>query len=249
MKLKDKVAIVTGSRRGIGAAIALEFAKEGANLVVSDIDLNSCKKVCSEIKKLGRECLALKCDVSKKKDVDNMIKKTVQKFKKIDILVNNAGVLILKPFEKMTEKDWDFVLDINLKGVFLCSNAVAKHMMKRRYGKIISIASVAGEVGFENASAYCTSKAGIINLTKELAIELAPYNINVNAIAPGVIDTNMTKGMLADKKSRKMLFQNISMGREGQPWEIGKGAVYLASDESSYVVGHTLVIDGGWIIH
>lgn len=249
MKLKNKVAIVTGSRRGIGRAIALELAKEGAKVVVSDIALKECQNVCEEIKKIGSDAIAVKCDVSKKGDVDAMIRKTIQKFKRIDILVNNAGVVSMKPFVQMTEKDWDFTLDINLKGVFLCTNSVTKQMIKQKSGKIISIASIAGEVGFMNTSAYCASKAGVINLTRELAIELSPYNININAIAPGIIATKMTEDLLKDKKTKESLLANIPLGRVGQPEEIGKAAVFLASGDSNFVTGHTLVVDGGWLTH
>jgi len=249
MKLKNKIAIVTGSKRGIGKSIALELAKEGAKIVISDIDLKECQDVCDEIKKMGLDAIAVKCDVSKKGDVDAMVEKTIQKFQKIDIIVNNAGVVLMKPFLEMTEKDWDFILDINLKGVFLCTNAVAKQMIKQKSGKIISITSIAGEVGFMNTSAYCASKAGIINLTRELALELCPYNINVNAVAPGVIATNMTEDMLKDKKTKEGLLANIPLGRVGKPEEIGKAVIFLASDDSNYVTGHTLVVDGGWLAH
>ena len=247
MKLKNKIAIVTGSRRGIGRSITLELAKEGAKVVVSDIDLKECQNVCDEIKKTGSDAIAVKCDVSKKRDVDAMVKKTIQKFKRIDILVNNAGVFLMKPFVQMTEKDWDFVLDINLKGVFLCANAVAKQMVKQKGGKIISIASIAGEVGFMNTSAYCASKAGIINLTRELAMELSPHNINVNVVAPGVIATKMTEDMLKDKKTKEVLLANTPLGRVGNPEEIGKAAIFLASNDSNFITGHTLVVDGGWL--
>ncbi len=249
MKLKNKIAIVTGSRRGIGRSITLELAKEGAKVVVSDIDLKECQNVCDEIKKTGSDAIAVKCDVSKKRDVDAMVKKTIQKFKRIDILVNNAGVFLMKPFVQMTEKDWDFVLDINLKGVFLCANAVAKQMVKQKGGKIISIASIAGEVGFMNSSAYCASKAGIINLTRELAMELSPHNINVNVVAPGVIATKMTEDMLKDKKAKEVLLANTPLGRMGNPEEIGKAAIFLASNDSNFITGHTLVVDGGWLAH
>jgi NAD(P)-dependent dehydrogenase (short-subunit alcohol dehydrogenase family) len=249
MKLKNKIAIVTGSRRGIGKSIALELAKEGAEVVVSDIDLKECQNVCDEIKKIGSDAIAIKCDISKKRDVDAMVKKTIQEFKRIDILVNNAGVFLMKPFVQMTEKDWDFVLDINLKGVFLCTNAVAKQMVKQKGGKIISIASIAGEVGFMNSSAYCASKAGIINLTRELAMELSPHNINVNVVAPGVIATKMTEDMLKDKKTKEVLLANTPLGRVGNPEEIGKAVVFLASNDSNFITGHTLVVDGGWLTH
>lgn len=249
MKLKNKVAIVTGSKRGIGKSIALELAKEGAKVIISDINLKECQTVCNEIKKIGSDAIAVKCDVSKKRDVDAMVKKTIQKFNKIDILVNNAGVFLMKPFVEMTEKDWDFVLDINLKGLFLCTNAVAKQMVKQKNGKIISIASIAGKVGFMNSSAYCASKAGIINLTRELAMELSPHNINVNVVAPGIIDTKMTEDMLKDKKTKKVLLASTPLGRVGQPEEIGKATVFLASDDSNFITGHTLVVDGGWLTH
>lgn len=249
MKLKNKVAIVTGSGRGIGKSIALEFAKEGAKVVISDINLKDCLKVCEEIKKIGSDAIAVKCDVSKKTETVNLAKKTIQKFQKIDILVNNAGVVVMKPFIDMTEKDWDFVLDINLKGIFLCAQAVLKQMLKQKSGKIISVASIAGEVGFMNTSAYCASKAGIINLTRELALELSPQNINVNAIAPGVIATKMTENMLKDKKTKEILLASTPLGRVGQPEEIGKAAVFLASDDSNFITGHTLVVDGGWLTH
>ena len=240
---------MTGSGRGIGKSTALELAKEGAKVVVSDIDIKECQNVCDEIKKIGSDAIAVKCDISKKSDVDAMIKKTMQKFQKIDILINNAGVVLTKPFVEMTEKDWDFVLDINLKGVFLCTNAVVKQMIKQKSGKIISVASTAGEVGFMNTSAYCASKAGIINLTRELALELSPHNINVNAIAPGVIATKMTEDMLKDKKTKEVLLASTPLGRVGQPEEIGKAVVFLASDDSNFITGHTLVVDGGWLTH
>jgi len=249
MKVKNKIAIVTGSGRGIGKSTVLELAKEGAKVVVSDIDIKECQNVCDEIKKIGSDAIAVKCDISKKSDVDAMIKKTMQKFQKIDILINNAGVVLTKPFVEMTEKDWDFVLDINLKGVFLCTNAVVKQMIKQKSGKIISVASIAGEVGFMNTSAYCASKAGIINLTRGLALELSPHNINVNAIAPGVIATKMTEDMLKDKKTKEVLLASTPLGRVGQPEEIGKAAVFLASDDSNFITGHTLVVDGGWLTH
>lgn len=247
MKLKNKTAIVTGAGRGIGRAIALELAQQGANVVVSDINLKDIQAVCAEIIETGGTAIAVKCDVSKKSDIDTMMKRTIQTYKKLDILINNAGVVIMKPFLQMTEKDWDFILDINLKGVFLCTSAATKKMMKQGSGKIVSIASIAGKVGFDNTSAYCASKAAIINLTRELALELSPHNINVNAIAPGVIETPMTAGMLQDKKSKAGLMAGIPIGRVGQPEDIAKAAAYLVSEDASFVTGHTLVVDGGWL--
>jgi NAD(P)-dependent dehydrogenase (short-subunit alcohol dehydrogenase family) len=247
MRLKDKVAIVTGARRGIGKAIALEMAREGAKVVVSDIELKECEAVCGEIKALGSEAIAVKCDVTKKHEVDGMVEKAVQKFGRLDIMVNNAGVYVAKPFTETAEKDWDFILNVNLKGMFLCASAAAKHMIRQKAGKIISTASIAGKVGFADSSAYCASKGGIISMTRELAMELAPYNINVNAVAPGVIETNMTKGMLEDEKAKQGLLMGIPLRRVGKPEDIAKAVVFLASEESGYVTGHTLVVDGGWI--
>ncbi|MEA1925480.1 MAG: glucose 1-dehydrogenase [Candidatus Altiarchaeota archaeon] len=249
MKLKNKVAVVTGSGRGIGRSIAVELAREGARVVVSDLDRGVCESVCDEIRELGSDAIAVECDVSKKNDVDALIEKTMQEFQRVDVLVNNAGVFLIKPLVELTEEDWDLVLGVNLKGVFLCTNAVAKHMIKQKSGKIISIASIAGEVGFMNASAYCASKAGIINLTRELALELSPHGINVNAIAPGVIATKMTEGLLGDEKTRDVLLASTPLGRVGQPQEIGRAAVFLASGDSDFVTGHTLVVDGGWLTH
>ena len=247
MRLKGKVAVVTGARRGIGRAIALEMAKEGAKIVVSDIDLKECEAVCDEIRKLGSEAIAVKCDVTKKDEVDEMMEKAVHKFGRIDIMANNAGVYVAKPLEQTTEKDWDFVVGINLKGVFLCSNAAARYMIRQKSGKIISTASIAGKVGFADSSAYCASKGGIISMTKELAMELAPYNINVNAVAPGVIATNMTKDMMDDEKAKQGLLMSIPLKRIGKPEDIAKAYVFLASQDSDYVTGHVLVVDGGWL--
>jgi NAD(P)-dependent dehydrogenase (short-subunit alcohol dehydrogenase family) len=249
MKLKNKIAIVTGGGTGIGKAIAVEMAKEGAKVVVSGLHVEQCQEVVEEIAKLGGEAIAIGCDVSKQKDVDAMIKETIKKFKQIDILVNNAGILVQKPLAETTEEDFDKTMNVNLKGVFLCSKAVTPGMIKRKKGKIVSIASIAGKVGFPNLSAYCSSKAAIINLTREMALELAPYNINVNAIAPGVIETAMTKDMLADKAQKAGLLASTPLGRAGKPEEIAKAAVYLVSDDSDFVVGHTLVVDGGWLAH
>ncbi|MBU0981928.1 3-oxoacyl-ACP reductase FabG [Patescibacteria group bacterium] len=247
MKLKDKVAIVTGSGRGIGAAIAIEFARQGAKVVLTSRHTKECDEVAKKIKSLGSEALVVKCDVSKKKDVDALVQKTVKKFKKVDIMVSNAGVVVQKPILQMAEKDWDFVLDINLKGAFLCAKAAAAHMTKKKYGKIIFTASIAGEVGFANTSAYCASKGGLVNLTRELALELGPLGVNVNSIAPGIINTEMTKDMLKDKKTKSMFMAQTPIGRVGKPEDIAFAALYLASDEASFVTGHTLVVDGGWI--
>ncbi len=245
--LKDEVAIVTGAGSGTGRVIALRFAKEGADIVIPDINLEGAQNTAKEIEALGRKPLAIKTDVSDSTDVDRMVTTTIEKFGKIDILVDNAGIFIQKPLVETTESDWDRVLNINLKGVFLCSKRAVKEMLKQGGGRIINIASVVGYVGFADSSAYCASKGGVINLTREMALELAPKNINVSAIGPGVIETPMTKDMLADDATKQMLVGATPSGRIGQPEDIANAALFLASDESSFVNGITLFVDGGWL--
>lgn len=248
--LSEKVAIVTGARRGIGRGIALSLAKSGADVVVSDIDLSECQKVVGEIESTGRKGLAVKCDVTQKSEVEEMVAQTVKEFGKVDILVNNAGVVGFKPFLELTEEEWDRVIDINLKGQFLCAQAVAKEMVKQKWGRIVNIASIASGqvgVGFPNVAHYCASKGGITALTEALALELSPQGINVNAIGPGVIETDMTKGMLADEKTTQGILMRVPKGRVGQPEDIGAAAVFLASDEADYITGATLFVDGGWL--
>ena len=245
--LKGKSAIITGSRRGIGKGIAERLAEAGANVVISDIVKKDCDAVSKEIgDKFHVQALSVKCDVSKKAEADNLIKKTVEKFGKVDILVNNAGIFFAKPFLEYTEEDWDKIIDVNLKGVYLCSNAAAKEMAKKKYGKIVSIASIAGLVGYQGAAAYCASKAGIINLTRELAIELAPLKINVNAVAPGAIDTPMISFVTKDKKILQMMLAGIPWKRIGKTADIAAAVHYLVSDDADYVTGQTLAVDGGW---
>jgi len=248
--LKNKVAVVTGARRGMGRTHALTLAKAGAKVVVSDISLEDCQKVVDEIKKSGGEAMAIKCDISKKSEVDKMIADTVKKFGKIDILVNNAGIAQFKPFLEITEEEWDKTIDVNLKGYFLCSQAAAKEMAKQKSGVIINIASIAmGQVGvgFLNLAHYCASKGGIVGLTEELALELAPHNIRINAIAPGVIETPMVDPLKSSKEVMDATLARVPMRRMGQPQDISNAVLFLASDESSYMTGSTVVVDGGWL--
>lgn len=250
MKLKNKVAIVTGSSKGIGKACALELAKEGANIIVNYAHSEKeAIKVVKQIKKLNRKAIAVKCDVLKLEEIKNLVQIAIKKFKKIDILVNNAGVYYPSPILDSNEKDWDLTQKINLKGYYFMIKEVVKHMKKRGKGKIINISSIAGIVGVNNSSIYCASKGGVIAMTKALALELANDNIHVNAICPGLIKTDMTKGILKDSKMKKIFMSNIPLGKEGKPENIGKPAVFLASDDSEYITGHSLVIDGGWTIH
>ena len=248
--LKGKVAIITGARRGMGKAHALAFARAGTKVVVSDISLEDCQKVVEEIEREGGEAMAVKCDVSKKEEAEEMVKKTIEKFGKIDILVNNAGICQFKPFLELTEEDWNRTLDINLKGYFLCAQAVAKEMVKQKSGVIINIASVAmGQVGvgFPALVHYCASKGGVVAMTEALALELAPYNIRVNAISPGAIETPMIDPLKADPKLIERVLARIPMHRVGKPEEVSNLVLFLASDVSSYMTGSNVIIDGGWL--
>jgi NAD(P)-dependent dehydrogenase (short-subunit alcohol dehydrogenase family) len=250
VNLEDRVALVTGARRGIGQGIALALAQAGAKVVVTDVDQTDCQKVVDQIRESGQTGLALKVDVSKKSEVEEAVQKTIKEFNKIDILVNNAGIAQFKPFLELTEEEWDRTLDINLKGMFLCCQAVAREMAKNKYGRIINIASIASGqvgVGFLNIAHYCASKGGVTALTEALALELAPLGINVNAIGPGVIETPMTKDLLSDPKSKEGLMARIPKKRLGQPKDIASAAVFLASAEADYVTGVTLFVDGGWL--
>ena len=248
--LKEKVAIITGARRGMGRTHAIALAKAGAKVVVSDISLEDCQRVAEEIKKIKGEAMAIKCDVTKKEEIEEMVKKTIEKWGRIDILVNNAGICDFKPFLEMAEKDWDRTIDINLKGYFLVAQAAAKEMIKRKSGSIINIASVAmgqAGVGFPSLVHYCASKGGIVAMTEAMVLELAPYNIRVNAISPGAIETPMIDPLKADPKAMEGTLNRIPLHRVGKPEEVSNLVLFLASDASSYMTGSDVVIDGGWL--
>jgi len=248
--LKNKVAIVTGARRGMGRTHALILAKAGAKVVVSDISLEDCEKVVKEIKKTKGQAIAVECDISNKNQVDEMVKKTVEKWGRVDILVNNAGICQFKPFLDLTEEEWDRTININLKGYFLCSQVAAKQMAKQKKGVIVNIASVAmGQqgIGFPNIVHYCASKGGIVAMTEALALELAPYNIRVNVISPGMIETPMVESIKQDPKTVEALLAQVPMRRMGAPEEVSNLVLFLVSDESSYMTGSTVVVDGGWL--
>jgi len=248
--LKGKVVIITGARQGMGKADALLFAKNGAKVTVADISQEECQLVVEEIEKSGGEGLAVRCDVTNEKEVEEMVKKTVDKFGKVDILVNNAGICQFKPFLEMTEEEWKKTLDVNLKGYFLCAKACAKEMIKHKSGAIVNIASVVmGQIGMGMAGLahYSASKGGIAALTKTLALELAPYNIRVNAIAPGAIDTPMAASAKADQKTLEQTLAVIPLHRMGKPEEIASTVLFLTSDASSYITGSIVVVDGGWL--
>ena len=243
MMLHKKVAIVTGSGQGIGLGIALVLAKEGCNVVVSDVNSESAKKASLEIQKLGVKSISIPCDVSKKNEVDNLIDSTIKEFGHVDILVNNAGIYPYKPFLEMSENDWDKVLDVNLKSVFLCSQSAAKVM--KPGSKIVSISSIASIVGFPNLTHYCASKGGINGFTRALALELASKKINVNAVAPGAIET---PGAAMNEETKNATLPLIPAGRLGTPIDIGRAVAFLASDYADYITGQILPVDGGWII-
>jgi len=242
--LTGKVAIVTGAARGIGQSIAIEFAKHGANVVVNDIIPG--QDTVNKIRTLKRKSIFVKADVSNKKQVENVINETIKKFKKIDILVNNAGIFVVEPTEKITEESWEKTMNINLKGCFLCAQATANQMIKRKKGVILNISSVAGLEGYAQAAAYCASKGGIRLLTKALAAEFGAKGIRVNSIHPGIIETAMTKSLLGDKKTKQGMLMKIPLKKTGKPIDIAGAAVFLASDAASYITGTEIVIDGGW---
>ena len=247
MRLKNKVAIVTGAGSGIGRSIALTFAREGAKVVVADLNEKGGLETVDLVKKEKEEAIFVKVDVSQAENIDQMVEVCLKEFGQVDILVNNAGIVKMSPLHETTEEDWDKILGVNLKSVFLSSKKVLPIMLSQGKGKIINVASIAGLVGFSNLGAYCASKGGIIALTREMALEYAPQKINVNCIAPGVIKTAMTKEMLADETTRKSLESSTPYPRLGEPEDIAQAAVYLASDESDFVNGEILVVDGGWI--
>ncbi len=246
-RLQDKVAIVTGASRGIGRDIALSFAKEGAKLVITARNEELLKTLSAEIKALGaHEPTAFVLDVKDSEKVEEMVDKTLDKYGRIDILVNNAGLTRDGLLLRMSNEDWDEVLDTNLKGTFICMRSVAKTMMKQRAGRIINMASVIGLIGNAGQANYAASKAGIIALTKSAAKELGSRNILINAIAPGFIETDMT-GALSDEVKQKIL-KSIPVGVLGKPADIAKAAVFLASDESSFITGQVITVDGGMVM-
>lgn len=244
-KFDGKVVIVTGSGRGIGKAIALAFAREGANVVVNvSRSVEEGQKVVDEIKAMGREAILVQANVAKIEEVEKMVKITLEKFGKIDILVNNAGINRPAMVYKMKEEEWDEVIDVNLKGVFNCIRLVAPHMIERKQGKIINVSSTAAEHGLIGNSNYAASKAGVNALTKTAALELARYGINVNAVEPFIIETRFTE-WVKDPRFKDKYLSRIPLGRFGKPEDVAGAVLFLASDEASYITGKTIEIDGG----
>ncbi len=243
MKLTGKVALVTGAAQGIGRAIALLLAQNGADVVISDVNLAKAEETAKEIEGAGRRAMPVRVDVSRAEEVEGMVQAILDRFGHIDILVNNAGIARDKLILRMTEEDWNAVLDVNLKGTFHCTKAVVRHMSKQRSGKIVSIASVVGEMGNAGQANYSASKAGVIGLTKTVAREFAQRGINVNAIAPGYIETAMTEAL--PEKAKEELKRQIPLDRLGRPEDVAEAVLFLVSESASYITGQVLNVNGG----
>lgn len=243
--LSGKVAVVTGAAQGIGREIALSLAENGAKVIVTDVT-DQVFDVLKEIDALGREGLAIKCDVTDPAEGKDVVGEVLDKYGKVDIVVNNAGIYPARAFTEMTEEEWDRVLRINLRGTFHCTKAALPTMIKQRYGKIINISSIAGSVvGFQNLVHYSASKAGIVGFTRSLALEVAQYGININAVAPGTIETPGTK---TDEIVYEQTRKTIPLNRWGLPKDVANLVVFLASDDSSFITGQCIVVDGGYTL-
>jgi 3-oxoacyl-[acyl-carrier protein] reductase len=243
LELKGKVALVTGGAQGIGRAIALLLAQKGADIVISDINIEKAEEMALEIEAVGRKAMAVRTDVAHINDVERLVEAIMERFGQIDILINNAGIARDKLILRMTEEDWDAVLNVNLKGTFNCTKAVIRHMSKQRRGKIVNIASVVGEMGNAGQANYSASKAGVIGLTKTIAREFAQRGLNINAIAPGYIQTPMTEAL--PEKAKEELRRLIPMERLGRPEDVAQAVFFLVSESSSYITGQVLNVNGG----
>jgi 3-oxoacyl-[acyl-carrier protein] reductase len=238
------VAIVTGGARGIGNAIALTFLREGAKVAIIDSDKERLEMLKKEIRKESKEVMVIPCDITKSAEVRTMVNRVRNTFGRIDILVNNAGIIRRGTIETVTEQDWDHVIEVNLKGTFNCCKAVVETMKSQRYGKIVNISSIAGKMGdITSAPGYGPSKAGIDALTKTLARQLAPYGINVNAVSPHAIETEMSAQWSEEK--RREIIDSIPLGRLGKPEDVANAVLFLASDEASFITGEILDVNGG----
>ena len=246
-RLDDKKIIVTGGKSGIGKALALALAEAGADVAICGrtIEDGKLQSVADEIQRLGRRSLAIQADISRKADVDNLMQRVKDEFGAIDILVNNAGVIYRIPLMDTPEDQWDQVIDINLKGYFLCAQSAARIMTEQKRGNIINISSALGMNVLKNTGAYCISKAGVIMLSRMLAVELGGYNIRVNTVCPGMIKTDINKSLWSDPEIVKQKKQAISLGRIGEPDDVIGATLFLASDASGYTTGETVLVDGG----
>jgi NAD(P)-dependent dehydrogenase (short-subunit alcohol dehydrogenase family) len=245
--LPGRVAVVTGGRRGIGKAIALALAEAGAGIALCDriIDDGELEAVAEKVKRVGRRSLAVKADITNRADVDSLVQKVVDEFGAIDILVNNAATNIRAPLLELGEEGWDRVIDTDLKGYYLCSQAVGRIMVERKRGNIINIASTAALKAAPEMGAYCIAKAGVVMLTRVLALELAQYNIRVNAIAPFMVKTKFSQPLWSEPETLKQIESEIPLGRLAETNDITGSVLFLASDASSYITGQTVIVDGG----
>ncbi len=248
-RLSGKVAVITGGARGIGEGIAYRYAEEGASIIIADLKEKEATETISRIESFGSKAIFVKTDVADPASIEDMVNKTIKTFGKIDILVNNAGISLMKKITEASVEDWDKLNSVNLKGVWLCTRAVAPHMIKANYGKIINISSISGLVGYKWESIYCSTKGGVINMTRELAVELAPEGIYVNCICPGIIETPLYKDIdfpLDDKENLEYTLKAIPMKKIGMPGDIAGAAFFFASEDSSFVTGQILAVDGGY---
>jgi NAD(P)-dependent dehydrogenase (short-subunit alcohol dehydrogenase family) len=245
--LSGRVAVVTGASRGLGRSISLGLARAGAHIVGVGRTEEDLGALVSEVKDMGCESIAVPADITKLGEIDRVVDRTLEEFGRVDILVNNAGINIPQPASEVTEEAWDKVMNINLKATFFCSQRIGRVMMEQRHGKIINISSQMALFGYYKRSAYCASKGGVAQITKVLAVEWAPFNINVNSVAPTFVETAMTASMFRDEAFREDVIRRIPMGKLAQPEDVVGAVVYLASPASNFVTGHTLLVDGGWV--
>jgi NAD(P)-dependent dehydrogenase (short-subunit alcohol dehydrogenase family) len=248
-RLTDRIAIVTGASKGLGYGAALALADAGAHIVVTSRDVARAEPVAAEIRAMGRQALPLALEVRSLDSVDAMVQLALAQFGRIDVLVNNAGINIPEPALEVSEEHWDRVLDINLKGLFFCAQRVGRVMVEQGSGKIINVGSQMGIVGGKLRAAYCSSKGGVVQLTKALAIEWAPHGVNVNGVAPTFLRTPFTAPMFENREFYEEVVGNILFGRLGEVEDVLGAIVFLASSTSDLITGHTLLVDGGWTIH
>jgi len=258
MEFENKVVLITGAGQGIGKATALAFARNGANIAVADKNLGTASNTMNEIKVLEREAIAIEVDVTNSRQVDSMVGQTLKKFAKIDILVNNVGTSKVALLSDLAEEIWDSIMNVNAKSMFLCCKAVAEHMKRQRSGKIVNLSSMAGKTGWRYMSAYCASKFAVIGFTQAIALELAEFGINVNAVCPGVVETALTQAELVDlekctgtKKEdiRKEWIKMTPLGRLEKPEDVAKVVLFLCSDGAAFMTGQAINVTGGWEVH